>query len=151
MRRRRRHHRHRRNPFGISTRGITGRLVDGFKGGLAVLGVEAVSAAIPKLVPVAAIQTGFPSAAAEALTAVLTAPLVAKLIGSRWAQVYLYGGFARPLKGLVIGANIPFVSGALASYPGSLMALPSQRTSMASSLAANFDLATLEAEEAITV
>lgn len=141
--RRRGHRRFRRNPF--STRGVFAKAMDGVKGGLAVLLGEATVAAVPKLIPIAAIQTGIPNAFAEAAIALFSAPFVAKLIGPKWAQVYLYGGFARPLKGLVIGANVPILSGALASYPGSLLALP---TPGASTLAATFDMATLEAEEA---
>jgi hypothetical protein len=122
-----RHHRrrHHRNPPSFGLRGIGARVIDGLKGGLAVLAGEAAASAIPKLIPVAAIQTGIMSAVAEVAVGIFTAPFVAKLVGQKWAQVYLYGAFSRPLKGFVVSANLPIVSPALAAYPGSMLqALP---------------------------
>lgn len=120
--RRRRHH---RNPFGGGMRGIGGKVMDGVKGGLAVLAGEAAASAIPKLLPIAAIQTGMLNAVAEAAVGVLTAPFVAKVVGQKWAQIYLYGAFSRPLKGFIVSANLPIISPALAAYPGSMLqALP---------------------------
>jgi len=144
--RHRRSRRHHRNPFRLpSGRGLVGRITEGFKGGLAVLGGEAVASAVPKLIPVPSIQTGMLNTAAEMLVAVFTAPLVQKVLGPKWAQAYLYGGFARPLRGVVMGLNLPIISPALASYPGSLMALPANTG--VTSLAGAYDAGFMDAEE----
>lgn len=132
------------------TKGLMGRAVDGFKGGLAVTLGEAVAPAVVNLIPTASfpsLANVYVNAGLRAAVGLFTAPLLQRMLGPKWTAAYLYGTFASAIKNPVAQLGIPLLSPALLSaYPGGLFALPT-RPGSTSSLAATFDYGTLEAEE----
>lgn len=119
----RRHHRRRfrRNPG--FTRGLTGNIMKGIKGGTGVVLGKAAVRAIPALVRLPV--TGVMGAAVQGITGVVLAPIVQKFLGGEWGTAFLYGAFAAPIESLIVSMNIPVLGPALSSYPGEgLSAIP---------------------------
>lgn len=119
----------RRHRFGSNpprfTRGLTGRIMDGLKGGAGVVVGEALAGMVPRLIPVAALQSGIGNAAAQALTGVFLAPIIGRFAkSSEIAKAVLWGAFARPLRTLAVSSGFPILAPALSAYPGNLAALP---------------------------
>lgn len=112
----RRHHRRRfrRNP-GL-TRGFTGNIMKGIKGGTGVVLGKAAVRAIPTLVRLP--TTGIMGAAVQGITGVLLAPMVSRFLGGEWGTAFLYGAFAAPIESLIVGMNVPVLGPALSAYPG---------------------------------
>lgn len=146
---RRRHHRrhHRRfhrNPL-VSARGLTGRVMDGLKGGAGVLIGDAAAGAVTNLVPVAAIQAGPLQGVAEALVGVFGAPFVARWLGAEWGKAFLWGSFARPMRRIAVG--LPVLGPALAAYPGNLAAYPGNLAALPSGRASTLTLGDIMSDE----
>lgn len=119
--RKRRHFR--RNPIGFGGRGgIVGKVMDGLKGGVGVVLGKATARAIPTFI--GQDRTKPIGIVLQALAGIVLAPIVGRFGGGEIGRAFLWGAFAAPIEGFVVGANIPMLSPALSSYPEELSALP---------------------------
>src|SRR5205823_4403413 len=115
-RRRKRHHRRfRRNPFGVSTRGITGTILSGAKAGAGVILGEAIigntMAAIAARVP-----TGPVGFAVAGAVATVTGMLTQRFLGSQWGGYASAGAWAWIYRGILANVRVPFFSAGVSGY-----------------------------------
>lgn len=120
--RRRRHavasfrRRARRNPAGISARGLIGQAMQGVKDGVSgVVGLAGVRTVRDKL----GFAAGSAVGSGVELVAALGLGMVAqRFLGGSVARAVVQGGFMSPIMSVVKAANVPFISSQLGGYGG---------------------------------
>lgn len=149
---RKRHRRRgfRRNPLSLGGRGgIMGKVMDGLKGGVGVVLGKAAARAVPTFI--GQDRTKPIGIALQALAGIILAPIVGRFGGGEIGRAFLWGAFAAPIEGFVVGANIPMLSPALSSYPEELSALPYVPGALSAGPGAGMPGFTIDEEEASLV
>lgn len=148
--RRRRHHRRRfrHNPLGLRG-GIVQRVTEGVKGAIGVVAGKVASRAIPTMIGLP--RTGTMGIAVQALTGVVLAPFVGRMVGGDFGKAFLWGAFASPVESLVVRLNLPVVAPALSSYADEVAAIPYAPGAMSAALGAGMPGFTIDEEEAALV